>query len=267
MASAAVLERELNTQELRTAKMREALYEEPARDAFAVDSFRAPVENVRTSSAMPAPVEREVVNHSAPANPTLERIHSYSAAPVAPARNHELFKDYAYMGGELVKKSLDGEMVIPVFETVKNIVEEQYLEIPDFEMLQASLAAPEVLDEEEDDALPTRRTMETVIRPAAALQEMAITETQTGFRAAMASLSAKTKAVLISVISAIVLAIVLICVNTGIIRNLDADLSDLRARATEQQTTYEQLQEQSDRYTDPDSDIVREWAENNGMTR
>ena len=266
MAGAAVLERELNTQEQRTAKMREALYEEQARDAFAADSFRAPQENVRTSSAIPAPVKREQMRQAAPVNPTLERINAYYEAPVAPARNHELFKDYEYTGGELVKKSADGEMSIPVFETVKNIVEEQYLEIPNLEAFQAGIsAAEEAVDD--DDALPTRRTMETVIRPAAAVQEMAITETQTGFRAAIASLSMKTKAVLLSVISAIVLAIVLICVNTGIIRSLDTDLSDLRARAEEQRTTYESLKEESDLYTDPESDIVREWAESNGMTR
>ena len=261
----AVLERELNTQEQRTAKMREALYEERAREAFAADSFRAPAQTMRTSSPVPAQVHREEVQNASPVNPTLERINSYVATPAAPARNHELFKDVEFTGGELMRKSADGEIMVPVFETVKNIVEAQYIDIPNFEKLQASVTALEEAIEE-DDALPTRRTMETVIRPAAAVQEMT-TEAPMGFREAVASLSMKTKAVLLSVISAIVLAIVLICVNTGIIRSLDGDLGDLRARAAEQQSTYEYLQEQSDLYTDPDSDIVREWAENNGMTR
>ena len=255
----AVLERELNTQEQRTAKMRESLYEERARDAYAADSFRAP-ERMRTSSPMP-----EQVRSVAPANPTLERIQSYTATPSTPTRNHELFKDYAYTAEGLMRTSANGEVMVPVFETVKNIVEAPYIDIPDFDTLQASVTAMEEVIEE-DDALPTRRTMETVIRPAAAVQEMA-PETPMGLREAVAALSTKTKAVLISVISAIVLAIVLICVNTGIIRALDSDLSDLRARASEQQSTYEYLQEQSDMYTDPESDIVREWAENNGMTR
>ena len=75
------------------------------------------------------------------------------------------------------------------------------------------------------------------------------------------------KIVLLSVATAILLAIVLICVNTSIIRSLDSDLTDLRGRAAEQQTTYENLQKESDLYTDPDSEIVADWAQNNGMTR
>ncbi len=63
------------------------------------------------------------------------------------------------------------------------------------------------------------------------------------------------------------LAIVLICVNTGIIRSLDSDLSHLKGRATQERTTYEYLQKESNLYTDPDSEIVTEWALENGMTK
>lgn len=267
MAGSSLLERKFNTQNARGAELQDVLYEEQIRQAQAApqqyDSFSAQDNGARTSSAMPV----EEANKASAYNPTLERIQSYYETPVAPSRKKVLFEDYQYADGEVMRKT--GDTMTPVFEAAVNVVEEPYFDIPEFEYLQ-DMAMPQFAVEsepEEDDALPTRRTMETVIRPAAAVQEMALTETRTGFRAAIASLSAKTKAVLISVLSAIVLAIVLICVNTGIIRSLDSDLTNLRSRATQERTTYEYLQEESNRYTDPDSEIVAEWAENNGMTK
>ena len=269
MAGATVLERELNTQDQRTADLREVLYEESiqqAKDATAgYDMFRAQENSARTSASMPAKAEsRQATAY----NPTLERIRSYYETPVAPSRKRELFKDYEYSDGEVMRKSLDSDMMIPVFETVTNVVEEQYFEIPDYaseEVMEPE--AVEIRAEEDEDALPTRRTMETVIRPAAAVKEMGIAETRTGLRATLAALSTKTKAVLISIISAIVLAIVLICINTSIMRSINSDLSNLKGRAAQERSTYEYLQKESDLYTDPDSEIVKEWAENNGMTK
>jgi hypothetical protein len=96
---------------------------------------------------------------------------------------------------------------------------------------------------------------------------MTVTETRTGFKASVSALSVRMKVILCSVAAAIVLAIVLICVNTGIIRSLDSDLSHLKGRATQERTTYEYLQKESNLYTDPDSEIVTEWALENGMTK
>ncbi|MDE6410995.1 MAG: hypothetical protein K2L02_00465 [Clostridia bacterium] len=271
MAGSAVLERELNKQDTRATKVREVAYEEQMQTPSAFyDFLRAP----QATWTSPAPSEterREVKNVQAPVyDPTAERVKSYYQTPSAPARKKVLFDNYEYINGELMEKDPETDRVSPAFASTV-YAEPTYVdfETPLYAEPQESFASAASVEqtEEEEDALPTRRTMETVIRPAAAVQEMAITETRTGFKAALSALSAKTKAILLSVAAAIVLAIILICVNTSIIRSLDSDLTNLKGRATEQQTTYENLQRESDLYTDPDSEIVTDWAIENGMTK
>lgn len=264
MAGTAVLERELKKQdENRT-------YEEKAKESKAPSAYDVlrtrPA--ARTASAMP---ETYAGNGVSAANPTLERVNSYYQAPAAPARKKALFENVAYVNGELVERNPETEELTRVFDNATyaqpKVREEVKAPVADEpkDARASAVAEPETEDTEED-ALPTRRTMESVIR-SASVQEITVTDTRTGFKAAITSLSTKMKIVLLTVATAILLAIVLICVNTSIIRSLDSDLSDLRGRATEQQTTYENLQKESDLYTDPDSEIVAEWAQNNGMTK
>ena len=268
MAGSTLLEKDLNTVDQRTAKVREASYEgkQEVKSASVGFDFPRAAEGTRAWPAMPA--RRESASDPV-------RVNCYEKL-ATPARNKDLFKGYVYQDGTLLRKAPDSEMLIPVFETVSNIVEEPYFDIPDYEepvqdvsYEESVLAAPvvEAIEEEDEDALPTRRTMETVTRPAATLEEMETTEAKVGFRASIAALSTKMKVALVAVVSAIVLAIVLICINSSIIRSLDSDLATLKGRAAEERATYETLKEESDLYTDPDSEIVREWAENNGMTK
>lgn len=273
MAGSTLLEKDLNTVEQRTAKMPSYEEKKEARNASASYDFPRAAEGTRAWPAMPA--RRESASDPV-------RVNCFEASTL-PARNKDLFKGYVYQDGTLMRKAPDSEMLIPVFETVKNIVEEPYFEIPDYEepvaepsyaetsyeetMLSAPVVEAIDIAEEDEDALPTRRTMETVTRPAASLEEMETTEAKVGFRASIAALSTKMKVALVAVVSAIVLAIVLICVNSSIIRSLDSDLATLKNRAAEERATYQTLKEESDLYTDPDSDIVREWAESNGMTK
>lgn len=276
MAGSAVLERELNKQDEKAAKVREVAYEEQMQTPSAFYDFLRAPQATWTSSA-PREVERqEVKNVQAPVyDPTLERVKSYYQTPSAPARKKVLFDNYEYINGELMEKDPETDTMSPAFASTAyaepTFAEPTYVDFqaPVYAEPQESFASAVEVEqtEEEEDALPTRRTMETVIRPAAAVQEMAITETRTGFKAALSALSAKTKAILLSVAAAIVLAIILICVNTSIIRSLDSDLTNLKGRATEQQTTYENLQKESDLYTDPNSEIVTDWALDNGMTK
>lgn len=260
MAGTAVLERELKTQEEKVT------YEEQAKETktpSAYDFLRAQTMGAWTS---PATKEKRAEN---PFNATAARVRSYYEAPAAPARKKVLFDDYAYVNGELMQKNPETEEMTPVFNAAAAAPAPAYKEVyaPVYEepVDSATVAEPET--EEDEDALPTRRTMESVIR-SATVQEVKITsKTQSGFKAALSALSTKMKVVLISVVTAILLAIVLICVNTGIIRSLDSDLTDLKGRATQEQTTYENLQRESDLYTDPDSEIVTDWAMNNGMTK
>ncbi len=260
MAGPAVLERELKQQEEKVS------YDERARETrtpSAYDILRTPTMGARTSS--PVQEKRaETTVYGAPA----DRIDSYYHTPSAPARKKILFDNYELINGEVMQKNPETEMMSRVFDSAAVVAEP--VEAPVREEVQDSaavVAEPEpVADNPDEDALPTRRTMESVMR-SASVQEITVTDTRTGFKAAFTSLSTKMKIVLLSVATAILLAIVLICVNTSIIRSLDSDLTDLRGRAAEQQTTYENLQKESDLYTDPDSEIVADWAQNNGMTR
>ena len=282
MAGSAVLERELNKQGERATKVREVTYERQAQNPTAFyDMLRAPQASWTSPMPVaPAPAPREEIRREVKAeqtafyDPTAERVKSYYAVPAAPARNKDLFKDFQYVNGELMHKNSETEAMAPAW--AETAYAEPTFEAPAYvdyaapvfaEPMESMVAAPAVEAEENEDALPTRRTMDSVIRPSATVQEMTITETRTGFKAAIASLSVKMKAILCSVVAAIVLAIVLICVNTSIIRSLDSDLTDLKGRATQEQTTYEYLQKESKLYTDSDSDIVTEWAIENGMTK
>lgn len=279
MAGTAVLERELNTLDERATKVREVTFEEQTQktpSAF-YEFLRTPNQEAWTSPAARENFRTEVKNAQAPAyDPTVERVKSYFQAPAAPAQGKKvLFEDYEYINGELMQKNPDTEVMTPVFGSTayaQPSLGEAVFQAPAYAEPKESVASAATVEREEeegteDDALPTRRTMETVIRPAATVHEMAVTDTRTGFKAAIAALSTKTKVILVSVVTAIVLAIVLICVNTSIIRSLDSDLTDLKGRASEEQSTYEYLQKESNLYTDPDSEIVSDWAQSNGMTK
>lgn len=274
MAGTAVLEREIKQQNAKVSDGREITKEErehtrnmSANYDFLRYSDGAPWTSVAAREKENAETAEKV---SASKSAAQERIASYRSSS-APARNHALFENYAYIDGELLCKDPETEVMTPVFEEkiLSKPAVKDVFSAPAYSVGEsvATEEREDIEENSEDDALPTRRTMETVIRPAAAVQEVTVTETKTGFRAAIASLSAKTKAVLISLAVAILLAIVLICINTSIISSLDADISNLRGRAAEEQQNYETLRKESDLYTDPESDIVAEWAENNGMTK
>lgn len=259
MTGTAVLEREIKTQDGRELSKEER---EHARNMSAnYDFLRYSNSAAWTSSDVREKEREELKDKLSSYNPTQERIAAYTATPSAPARNHDLFANYSYQNGELLVKDPETDTMTPVFQD--RVVAKPTYTDDAFEATGTSTAIEESV---EDDALPTRRTMETVIRPAAAVEEVTITDTKTGLGTA-AAISAKLKIILASVITAIVLAIVLICVNTSLISSLDSDISNLRGRAAEEQSTYETLREESDLYTAPDSDIVAEWAESNGMSK
>ena len=111
---------------------------------------------------------------------------------------------------------------------------------------------------EDEDAVPTRRTMDTLIRPAAKVAEEP--EEKVGFRTV---LSTKTKVVLAVVCAAIVLALVLIGVNSGIIRSIESDIAIRRTQLDELTKATQSVQEQIADLTTPES--IAEWAAKNNM--
>ena len=244
MAGASLLEREQKERDQRTARVREAAYEEvqQAKDEYAGYDIARAMESVRTSSAMPAPQQ--------PVNQT--------AAPEAPMRSKELFSDYVYKNGELLRKSPDSDMMIPVFETVRNIVEEQYFDIPDYTPMEMNAPEAEAVayEEEEDDALPTRRTLET-IRHSGEPED----ERQTSV---FAGLSTRTKIVLAAIAATIVLLLAVICINTAILKSIDSGVALREGTIAGLSETLTGIESEIADITSPE--YVENWAAEHGMT-
>lgn len=174
-----------------------------------------------------------------------QRIADYRAYS-APASSRKLFENYVYKDGKL--QSEDGDVLTapapaqPRAETVE---------------------LPAVQPDSEEDATPTRRTMETLRR--------AESETAAEVKPHLFSvLSTKAKIALVSVVCAIVLAIVFICVNTAILNSIHADNDSLRSRLQEQQETYQRLSEQVNDMENGDGEYgerIEEYAKANGMVK
>ena len=183
------------------------------------------------SAPAPAPVQAP----AAPEFSAAQRMAAYHAYP-APATRRNLFEGITLKNGELVSD-------VPAQDTAT--------------APQAAAPAPAPATEaSEEDARPTPRTM-------AALNASVRTETAAsqGF---FSSLSTKTKVVLLTVVTAIVLAIVLICINTAIINSINADVAQKQQAVERLAQEAQSLQESIDEITDPES--IRAWAESMGMT-
>ncbi len=111
--------------------------------------------------------------------------------------------------------------------------------------------------QESEDLLPTARTM----RYHGVKEEM-ITEPQSGFWAA---LTTKTKVLIAAVVTVIVVALMIVCINTAVIGNMDADIASKRLELERLRRSSEELGQRIEDATDPAT--VGEWAEQNGMYR
>ena len=280
MAGTAVLEREVQKQDRPVQNgqtvTREAQRTEDFTNCYDFLRYAEPSamqQYVQAAPQEPQPTEAKEEERVLSSNPA-ERIKSYVATPANPSVKHILFADYEYSNGTLLHRDPDTGVMVPAFrgsEYRADADEKLYGTVYETPQVQDSVSVADQPAEEEEvleeDILPTRRTMQTTALHAAPVQEVTQAEVKTGLLSAIMALSVRVKAAIIAVAATIILAIVLICINTNIIRSLDSDLSDLQNRATEQQQTYERLREESDRYTDPDSEIVRDFAERNGMTK
>ena len=119
---------------------------------------------------------------------------------------------------------------------------------------KATVAAADPTDE---DAIPTRRTMDTIRRGEHASVAEAV---HTSF---LSALTPRLKTALVAVAVAIIVAIILVMVNAGIIKSLDgrislreSEIDHLEQQATEILSEIESL-------SDPEN--VSEWAEAHGM--
>ena len=75
----------------------------------------------------------------------------------------------------------------------------------------------------------------------------------------------KTKLVLCAIAAAIVLAIVIVSINTGLLSAVNADIISKNAQLEELTQNYAQVQEELAALQDPD--FIDAWAEEHGMVR
>lgn len=212
-------------------------------------------QSIRTEAYAPvretAPVHESVREETAEISPsnTAQRLADYVAYPAGSKK--VLFEGLAYKNGELIDTRAPAQA--PKAEAVVAPVAPAFVPAP----APAPAAAP-VQAPAEEDALPTRRTLDTLRRSDSAAEE----QTRTN---ALAALSLKTKLVLCAIAAAIILAIVIVCINTGLLSAVNADILAKNARLEELTRNYTQIQEDLDAIRDPSN--IDEWAQENGMVR
>lgn len=214
-------------------------------------------QSIRTEAYAPvretAPVHESVREETAEISPsnTAQRLADYVAYPAGSKK--VLFEGLAYKNGELIDTRAPAQA--PKAETVVAPAAPAFVPAP------AAAPAPAVAPVQapaEEDALPTRRTLDTLRRSDSAAEE----QTRTN---ALAALSLKTKLVLCAIAAAIILAIVIVCINTGLLSAVNADILAKNARLEELTRNYTQIQEDLDAIRDPSN--IDEWAQENGMVR
>ncbi len=173
---------------------------------------------------------RPVTETESPVSYATERIAQYRTAPMTPTGKKMLFSDVTYKNGELITEK-------PV-ETVS----------------AEAVVAPQTEAENEEDAMPTRRTMDTLHRAQASVA--------VGEQVASA-ISSKMKLALSVVSLVIVLAIAIICINTGVVSSLTADVAVLQAQAGALQTQATELANEIVRVTGWEN--IMQFAQSLGM--
>lgn len=133
----------------------------------------------------------------------------------------------------------------------------------------APVAASSVSDEENEDLVPTRTTIQykTEKESAVTVAEGRIQNEQR--RAKSLAISKKEKLTIAGVITMIIALFVLIIVNSAIIANLKEDVATLSDTYTEAQVAYEQVVKENNDYFEEDNlyQTVSEFAKQNGMVK
>lgn len=174
----------------------------------------------------------------------MARIGSYHRPPAS--AHARLFEDVTYVkGGYMAGRPAVAEEVAPVGETYAPVGETY---------------APAALYEEVslDEAAPTPMTMRHYNPEQAA-------ETQADGVGFWSALSAKTKLILAAVAAAIVVCILVVCINTAVLGSVNADIASRRLELERLSRTYGEIEERIEEVTDPGN--VDLWAAGNGMVK
>ncbi len=239
---------------------RRLMFDDAASWSTAAERAEEPAETFRGLRAEAyAPVREAAPVFETPAvqepelspNNTAQRLADYVAYPTSSKK--VLFEGLAYKNGELIDTRAPAA---PVAEAV--VMPAAPAAVPAAPAAPAAVpAAAPVQAPAEDDALPTRRTMDTLRRAEEAATETSVRSNP------LAALSLKTKLVLCAVAAAIVLAIVIICINTGLLSSVNADILTKNERLAELSESYAAVQEELAGLHDPD--FIAQWAQQNGM--
>ena len=168
------------------------------------------------------------------------RIQSYRRPAVSGGK---LFENVTYKRGGYITGATAAapEVMMPAAE-----------EIPEATMTPVA--------EVEDDALPTAATM--LHQKEVKAEAMETVQKGVTFWSA---LSTKMKAALGTVASALVVLLMIVCINTAVLGTINADISSAQDTLTRVQRTYNQLQNGIGELTDPA--YVDGWAQGMGMTK
>ena len=178
------------------------------------------------------------------------------ASPAAPAaEKKQLFEGLTYQNGELINNT---GTVAPTYDS-------SYVPAaPAYAPAEAGAYAGTVFEEEdEDDALPTRLTLDAATHAPQRIETVERQENAVvGF---FRALSTKAKVALACVAVVVVAMISLICVNTALLNSAEAAVLSRQEQVQVLTERAEELQAQIDRYNS--QEYIDQWAQEHGMTR
>lgn len=199
------------------------------------------MQDIRRFGDMPSSSQR-VVDYapvSAPEAPA-------PAAP-APAAHTEpkLFENLLYRNGELLDTGAAPEAPAAP----------EYIAAPVYSPSYMPSEYRSDLSEENEDALPTRRTMDTIHRTED------LEDNKTTF---FSALSTKTKLVLAAVTAVIAILLAVVCINTAILNSLDSALAQEQENLGQITSTYDEIRDEIGYLTS--DEYIEEWAPQHGLT-
>ena len=189
--------------------------------------------------------------------PSYQPQGSAAYAPAAPAgEKKQLFEGLTYQNGELIDNT---GTVAPTYDS-------SYVPAaPAYAPAQAGVYAGTAYEDEEDeeDALPTRMTLDAATR---APQRMETVErSENAVVAFFRALSTKAKVALACVAVVVVAMISLICVNTALLNSAEAAVMSRQEQVQVLAQRAEELQAEIDHYNS--EEYINQWAQEHGMTR
>lgn len=189
--------------------------------------------------------------------PSYQPQGSAAYVPAAPAgEKKQLFEGLTYQNGELIDNT---GTVAPTYDS-------SYVPAaPAYAPAQAGVYAGTAYEDEEDeeDALPTRMTLDAATR---APQRMETVErSENAVVAFFRALSTKAKVALACVAVVVVAMISLICVNTALLNSAEAAVLSRQEQVQVLAQRAEELQAEIDHYNS--EEYINQWAQEHGMTR